>query len=103
MTPTSRATQTTAALTGAYFGVLLLALGPMIDSQGPYSTYWLLLGAALVGIPGYIYVLGITRQQMVGAWLLEAPLLKRIAICLICCASVAAVSSLVYAARTNRV
>ena len=98
----SRATPTTAAATGAYCAVVLLVLGPAIDRPGPFSTLWLLLGVALVGAPAYFYVLGVAREQMVGLWVFQRPLLQRFAAWFLACASVLAGFTLAAAVRAEQ-
>lgn len=97
MEATSRATPTTAAVTGAYCAGVGLVLGPFVDTPGPHSTLWLVLAVALVATPSYFFVLGIPRAQMVGPWLVQSPLLKRIAAWLVGAVSVATVASLALA------
>jgi hypothetical protein len=77
----ARATPTTAAVTGLYCGLLAWVLQPLVDGQGTYASMWLLLGAGAIGVPAYYFVFGLGRAQMVGAWLVEPSLLKRIAAC----------------------
>jgi hypothetical protein len=97
MQGSSRATSRTAAVTGAYCAVVLQLLAPMIDRPGANSALWLILGVALVGIPAYFFVLGVTREQMVGLWVLQPPLLQRVAVWFIACGSVAGLAPLVLA------
>lgn len=96
----SRATSVTAAVTGAYCAVVLLVLEPVVDGLGTHSTLWLLLGAALVGIPSYFFVLGVPRKKVVGVWVLQPPLLRRLAAFLLACVAVASVVTFVIAMRT---
>lgn len=88
----------TAAITGAYCALVLLMLGPMLDRPGDHGALWLLLGAALVGVPAYFFVLGVAREQMVGFWVLQPPLLRRVAVCFLACALVVAFASLFFQA-----
>jgi hypothetical protein len=91
----ARATTTTAAVTGAYCGVVLVVTAPLVDRPGPYGTVWLLLATALVTLPTYLFVFGLSRKQLVGVWVLHPPLLKRMGAWFLCCGSVAAAASLV--------
>ena len=75
------ATTGTALATGVYCSVVLFVLGPLIDAKGPSSSAWLLVGALAVGIPAYFCVFGVTREEMVGLWVLQPALLKRVAAC----------------------
>jgi hypothetical protein len=88
------ATPTTAAITGAYCSLVGLILGPLADAPGLRGNIWLLITVAAVALPAYFFVFGITRAQMVGPWLVQPPLLKRIAAWIISAASVAAAVSL---------
>ncbi len=75
------ATTNTALATGAYCSVVLFLLGPLIDGKGSGSSAWLLVGVLAVGVPAYFYVFGVTKQEMVGLWVLQPALLKRVAAC----------------------
>lgn len=97
------ATPTTAALTGAYSALVGLALGPLVDSPGSHSGFWLLLAVALVAIPSHFFVFGIPGSQVIGLWRLHPDLLKRIGAWLaggISAASVAAVVQAVLPSAT---
>lgn len=85
------ATNTSAAITGLYTGVLALAVGPRVDAGG---SLWLLIATAAFAGPAYFFVFGVSRADMVGPWLLKPALLKRIALCLagiICVGTIAQV------------
>ena len=75
------ATTSTAMATGVYCSVVLFVLGPLIDGKGPDSSAWLLVGALALGVPAYFYVFGVTKEEMVGLWVLQPALLKRVAAC----------------------
>ena len=83
------ATVRTAALTGAFAGLVGLLLGRFVDVPGSGGTLWLLLAVVVVGLPGYYFVFGITKAEMVGPWALQPALLKRVAACIIGAVAVA--------------
>jgi hypothetical protein len=73
------ATNKSAAITGIYAGLIGLLLGPQVDSG---STAWLFVATAAFAGPAYFFVFGIRREDMVGLWVFDPPLLKRIGLCL---------------------
>ena len=73
------ATPQSAAMTGALTALGGLLLGPIADGKGPFSTVALMLGVLWVGVPAYFFVLGLRKDQLVGAWMFQPALLKRIA------------------------
>jgi len=86
------ATLRSAAITGAFAAIAGLLLGPLVDAPGPSGTFWLIATVLIVGVPGYFFVFGLTREQMVGSWLLEPALLKRLAAFFLGAISVATLS-----------
>ena len=76
------ATQKTAALTGVWSGVVAVFLGPLVDNTGPLSSLWLLVSVMLVSVPAFFFVFGVYRKNMVGLWMFDPALLKRVFVCL---------------------
>jgi hypothetical protein len=74
----TRATPRSAAIVGATAGLFIYFAGPMIDVPGSVGSVWLVLCTAAVGLPAYIFVLGIPADERTGLWVLSAPLLRRI-------------------------
>ena len=72
------ATNKSAAITGIYAGLLGLLLGPQVDNGSPA---WLLVATAALAGPAYFFVFGLRRDDMVGMWIFDPPLLKRIGLC----------------------
>jgi len=73
------ATNKSAAITGIYAGLLGLLLGPQVDSG---STAWLFVATAAFAGPAYFFVFGLRREDMVGLWVFQPSLLKRVGLCL---------------------
>ena len=91
------ATPKTALLTGMATAVVGYFFGPYIDRSHGFLGAVLLLGAvAVVGLPFYYLVYGLTRDQLVGFWLANPPLLRRIAAWILGAAVTAAVLSLIH-------
>jgi hypothetical protein len=91
-----RATNTTAAITGLYAGVLALVLGPRVDAGG---ALWLLIATAAFAGPVYFFVFGVRRAEMVGAWAVQPALLKRMGLCVAGIICVAASAQLLFMVR----
>jgi hypothetical protein len=72
------ATNKTALLTGLYGGVLGMVVGPNVDTG---SSVWLVVAAIAFTTPAYFFVFNVRRADMVGLWILEPALLKRLALC----------------------
>ena len=90
------ATPITALLAGFEAAAILYFLGPRIDQpNNPSSSYLLVLGALLVGVPAYFYVLGLKRSDLVGMWVLNPALLKRVGLWLLAAGSCTAVLALI--------
>lgn len=70
-----RATNNSAALTGLAAGVFGVLFGARVDSGEPL---WILLATAAVAAPPYFFVFGLRRCDMVGLWMFQPALLKRI-------------------------
>lgn len=88
-----QATPRSAAAVGAVAGLLLVMAGPAIDGPGASATVWLIVCAAAIGIPSYIYVLGISPEDRRGLWVMNPQLLKRAGAFLLAAASVVALAS----------
>jgi hypothetical protein len=94
---TINATSITALLAGVEAAAVLYFLGPRIDQpNNPASGYLLVLGALLVGVPAYFCVLGLKRSDLVGMWVLNPTLLKRVGLWLLAAASCTAVLALIF-------
>ena len=76
---TLTASNSKAALTGVGASVLGCLLAPVADRRDVVGSICLLLLVAFIALPAYFFVFGIKRQDMVGDWMLETSLVKRIA------------------------
>ena len=74
----TRASPRSAAIVGAMAGLMLYFAGPAIDAPGSAGSVWLLLCTAAIGLPAYIFVLGVPAENRTGVWVLRPPLLRRI-------------------------
>jgi hypothetical protein len=72
------ATNKSASVTGLYGGLLDVVLGPRVDAGG---GFWLVIIAIAFAAPAYFFVFGIRREDMVGLWIVNPALLKRLALC----------------------
>jgi len=93
-----RATNTSAAITGLYAGVLGLVLGPRVDAGG---ALWLFLATAAFAGPAYFFVFGVSRAEMVGDWMIKPELIKRIALCFLGIACIATAAELFFTASSG--
>lgn len=72
------ATPKTALLTGMVAAFIMYFLGPYVDhAQGLAGDILLLATALLVGLPACFLVFGLTKDQLVGLWIFDRELLKR--------------------------
>jgi len=73
------ASNISAALTGIGASVVGSLLEPLADRHDTSGSIWLFILVLMIGLPGYFFVFGVKKDDMVAGWMLEPPLLRRIA------------------------
>jgi len=87
------ASNNTAAVTGIGASAVGYLLGPLADRHDTSGSVWLFILVLMVGLPAYFFVFGVKKEDMVGSWMLEPSLLRRIALFLVGAAAMASVLS----------
>ncbi len=95
MRPT--ASNNTAAITGICASAAGFLLGPFADRHGTTGSVCLVILVLMVGLPAYFFVFGVRKEDMVGNWMLEPSLIRRIALFLAGAIATAFLLSLVQA------
>src|SRR6185436_17898673 len=91
------ATPRNALVTGIVTGIVMYFFGPYVDrSEGAVGTVLMLACVAVVAVPAYFLVFGLSKEQLVGFWVANPALLKRIGAWLLGVASVSAIFSLLH-------
>ena len=78
MQPT--ASNNTAAVTGIGASAVGYLLGPLADLHDTSGSVWLFVLVLMIGLPAYFFVFGVKKEDMVGNWMLEPSLIRRIAL-----------------------
>jgi hypothetical protein len=91
------ASNNTAAVTGIGASAVGYLLGPFADRHDTSGSVWLVVLVLMVGLPAYFFVFGVKKEDMVGNWMLEPSLIRRIALFLAGAIATAFVLSLVQA------
>lgn len=74
------ASNNAAAVTGICASAVCYFLGPLADRHDAFGSVWLLILVLLVGLPAYFFVFGVKKADMVGNWMFEPSLVRRIAL-----------------------
>lgn len=73
------ATPKTALFTGISAGVIGYFLGPYVDhSEGILGSVALLIAGLVVAVPAYFFVFGLRKDQLIGFWVANPAILKRV-------------------------
>lgn len=70
---------------------------PFADRHDTSGSVWLVVLVLMVGLPAYFFVFGVRKEDMVGNWMLEPSLIRRIALFLAGAIATALALSLVQA------
>ena len=74
------ASNNAAAVTGVGASAVGYFLGPLADRHDVAGSVWLLILVLLAGLPAYFFVFGVRKEHMVGNWMFEPSLVRRIAL-----------------------
>ncbi len=86
-------------ITGVVTALVMYFFGPYVDrSEGTVGAILLVVATAAVAVPAYFLVFGLSKEQLVGFWVANPALLKRMGAWVLGAASTAAILQFVHLA-----